>query len=145
MKEKLLIGLVGIIGVVVGACGLVFLKNNLNPQSLGIYSGDNFNNLSSLAHSPTSTSAAGILPVKVLSSNTNRVYAQIQNTSATAAYLYFGSFDSALIASGSVSVTSGIYLAANGGFYEILPEKLYSGEVWVTSTLQSARILVSER
>lgn len=145
MKEKLLIGLVSIVGVVIVACGLVFLRNNLKPQSFGVYAGDSFNNLSSLSHTPTSTSAAGTLPVKVLSSNTNRVYAQIQNASATAAYLYFGSFDSALIASGSVSVTSGIYLAANGGSYEILPEKLYSGEVWVTSTLQSARILVSER
>ena len=82
----------------------------------------------------------------VIPASSTRIYALIINDSDTDIYLHFQNFTDHVAASTTVIRNRGIRLNANGGSYEILPENMYVGDVWVASTTASGkRILTSER
>lgn len=95
-------------------------------------------------YATTTGSYASNVPVQVLERDGSRQYAVFTNPSDTAIYLYFLDGNYAVgefgVASGETSVTStitslnGIYLAANGGRYELLNDNLIIDQVWASST-----------
>lgn len=66
----------------------------------------------------------------VLSSTPSRTYALFVNDSANAIYLNLSS-------DGTVADDYTVRLNANGGSYEILPENMYTGDVYASSSAAS--------
>lgn len=94
-----------------------------------------------------STTTKTTMPVLALARNTSRLYAAFVNDSDTVMYLYFATttFSNPSAASTTVGINKGIRLNANGGSYEILPENLFIGEVWVTSTASGKKLLITSQ
>lgn len=111
------------------------------------FGSSDFNNLQDPIITATSTgSFSSNVPVKVLDNKTGRKYARIINDDATNdAYLYitnnklcynFTAMDSSCDASATSTITDliGIRLENAGGYYDILPDNQFTGEVWATSS-----------
>ena len=103
------------------------------------------NMMGGLTHYTTSTSSA--LPVKLLDKDTNRRYAVISTVSTTPVYLYFTADTWTLDGSGTpatstITALNGIPVVA-GERYEINPDNLIYGNVWVSSTVSGVAINVS--
>lgn len=105
------------------------------------------NHFPGVTMSATSTgSFCATCPVKVLSADTGRRYARIENSGNTGntVYLYFSETPLALnltaitggetAATGTITTLNGLIILAPSSTYEILPEKLFTGEVWATTT-----------
>jgi len=60
-------------------------------------------------------------------------------------FIFLRSFANASTASTTVNINEGIRINANGGSYEILPENMYQGPVWATSTAGGKNILLIEK
>lgn len=126
------------------AIAILFAVNQFLPlQSTQRNTGGAVNYLSSVS-TQSATNTTALWPVKILSGNTGRTYAQITNDSDTAVYLYFGTFTDPSAASTSAKVNQGIRLNATGGTYEITDQNLYVGEIWASSTASSKKILFVE-
>lgn len=123
--------------IVVGGL-LAFLARPNNV--LGSPAGDNNFGAANITVATTVTT----LPVKVLSLNYGRKYAAFVNDSDTVVYIYLGDFANSSTASTTVVANAGIRINANGGSYEILPENLYTGEVWMATTTAGKKLLVTE-
>ena|SRR3990167_7189199 len=93
-----------------------------------------------LTNTSTHTNNAQI----ILPRNNNRKYAIIVNDSSVAVYIHLRNFDSNNAASTTVRNGIGIRLNASGGNYEILPENLYIGDIWIASTTATQTIYVAE-
>jgi len=78
------------------------------------------NHLKVITHSTKSVIPEGI---KVLDSNSRRLYAEIINSSDKGVWVV-------LKDGGPAVVNSGIYIAPNGFSYEINPLNMWRGEVW---------------
>jgi hypothetical protein len=137
--------LILVIIVLVGGavCGYLALFSNPTDDFIGgglnSFSGD-------VRHIATSTTSA--LPVEVASTSPGRRYARIENISDTAIFLNFGTFDSPVDASTTISVDRGIRLNTVGtvdSVYEINPDNLYLGGIWATSTAASKKLLLIEK
>jgi len=94
----------------------------------------------------TSTNS-GILPVKLLTMDSNRRYVSITNTSATAAYLYFTTDTWSLDGSGTpatstITSLNGIYLVG-GGSYDINPDNMIYGHIWASSTVAGVKLNIN--
>lgn len=92
-----------------------------------------------IATSTLTTEAQIILP-----RNVNRKYAAVINDSDTAVYIHLANFADNSAASTTVVRNRGIRLNASGGSYEILPENMYIGDIWVASTTVAKTLLVNE-
>ena len=113
-----------------------------------------WNQMESFNYYTTSTGSFtdGMMPVKLLERDADRVYALIINDSSSDIYVYATSsnlgtdglgdsvFDAAATSS-LVSINpdeemsqSGIRVVSDGGAYEILPDNLVIGYIWATST-----------
>lgn len=113
-----------------------------NPPQ-GAFAAPGFNIFARPTHTATSTHTT--MPVLLMSTNTSRVYGLIENDSDTVMYLYFGGFQDPVSASTTVNPNEGVRVNANGGSYEILPENMYYGPIWATSTAASKNILITEK
>lgn len=134
----------GFIFFLFGVVALIGFAMFFKSQSqLGVYAGDSFNNIERVTLTASSTNNR--LPLIVMTTNTNRIYGLIQNDSDTAMYVYFGGFESGIAASTTVTPNKGIRLNANGGQYEIKPENLYTGPVFVTSSAAGKTVLTTEK
>lgn len=135
----------------VGAIAIISLAligfsqlNNPVSKSLGLAEFNNLNN--PVITSTTTGSFANTVPVKVLANKTGRKYARIINDDATNdVYLYitnnelcynFTAMASTCYASATSTITglTGIRLENGGGYYDILPDNQFNGEVWATSS-----------
>ena len=129
-------------GVVLGVVGAFLLGMLARPQKvvlpLGINSGE-VNQFHTTNQAVVTTSNSG-LPARVLAENTSRYYAAIVNDSDTAIYITLQSFTNSSSASTTVGAGKGIRLNSNGGSYEILPENMYTGEVWASSSASGKSI-----
>lgn len=122
MNQKL-ISIIALVVAVV-AVGLHFY-----PKSNYLSSGNMFYNDLGSTLSVTSTSVtAGQL---ILSANSGRLYANIQN-GAVASYLRFD----------TATTTNAIYLAANAS-YVINGDNLYTGNVYASSTAGASTFIVT--
>lgn len=144
--KNLVIGLVVIALVIGGVFALQGIINSDNDfKASGFLS---FNAFGDLKQTSTSTGSfgAGTSPIKLLDQDNDRLYAIITNPSDTAMYLTItttdlsvngtdtDSGDAERAATTTITALDGIYLAASGGTYEILPENLAYGNVYVTSS-----------
>lgn len=111
----------------------------------GAFSAPGFNNFMTPTITATTTGAHQ-RPVMLMTTNTSRIYGLIVNDSDTDLYIFMRGYKDTVNA-GSVisSLTTGIRINANGGSYEILPENLYNGPIWASSTAASKQILVIEK
>ncbi len=91
------------------------------------------------------TTATNLLPVQVFATNTSRIYGLVVNDSDTDIYIFLKGFSNSLTAAGLVDFNKGIRLNANGGNYEILPENMYLGPIWASSTATGKRLLTIEK
>jgi len=85
-------------------------------------------------------------PVKVLTRNSGRQYASIQNDGTADVYIYLGNFDSGTAASTTVLVNTGIRLGVSttpSNTFVIDADNLYYGDVWVATTTANQRILTT--
>lgn len=123
---------------------IVLVAIGLQKKSLGgaISITGSLNPFSTVTHTVTST--LGLEAVQLLATTTARTGVLIQNDGATAVYLRLKSFPNATNATANVTPNSGIRVNANGGEYKILPENLYTGPIWATSTAQGMKILITE-
>jgi len=144
--NKLLIA-IGIVAII--AVATVFLLTKDNPLNIGAVANE------SASHNATTTgSYSTIAPVKVLSTNSGRTGAVIQNVGATDVYVYFlqgYDYNFTEMATSTTSITStvttlnGMLLTANGGSWEfITSEWNYLGDVWVSSTANGIQINTTE-
>lgn len=117
-----------IVGGVVGIILLVILGNALKPKvpkNIG-GGGSIYNNYTLNVRTIRSV----VSNTRVLSSTPSRTYALFVNDSANAIYLNLSS-------DGTVADDYTVRLNANGGSYEILPENMYSGDVFASSSAAS--------
>jgi len=155
IKDILVSVLVIVIAVAVVATGLILADLfKVKNEALGFPSGSNV--LDSMTHYTTSTgSYDAAVPVKILTRNNERLYALIQNNSDTNIYLYFPTgllaYNFSELATGYTSATSsittleGLVKIVPSGSYEILPENMWIGEIWATSTAVSKNINIVYR
>lgn len=147
MKTKI-IALIVAVGVIAFGGGYI-----LSPQQTQFGGWQDSRIIEGGTHYATSTGSYGsTLPVQVLERDGSRQYAVFVNPSDTAMYLYFLDSDYAVnlteLETGETSVTStittlnGVYLAANGGTYELLNDNLIIDQVWASSTAASKQINV---
>lgn len=143
MNKKLIIA-IAIVALLVG--GVIGLLGKKQEKTLGVGS----NGINVIDGNPTSagstTTPAGNsgLPVQVLARNNSRQYAVICNDDSTNnVYLTMRDFTSPTAAGTNVSGT--IRINSGGGCYEILPENLFLGQVWATSTARSVKILFLDK
>lgn len=137
MKYKIAVGAIASVLAIA-----IVLSFEGKEERLGAFVAPGFNSIDTVTHTVTTTH--GSLPVQLMATNTSRIYGLIVNGSDTNINLYFGSFADPLQASTTVSSTSGFLVAPNGS-YEIVPENIYSGAVWASSTAPSKRIYVTEK
>lgn len=161
LEKVILYAIAAIVAIVVGFVGYNLLQHK--PLGSAMY---DWNWIQGGTHYTTST--ATVEPIRVLAADGNRQYAIFTNRSDTALYLYISTsslcstyststgnsslfscntsstsgYTNWLAASTTITSLNGIYLAANGGTYEMLPNKMPLGEVWVTSTASSKAINV---
>ena len=133
-KLQIIIGSIAVL--VIAVIGIISFQSNVEP-SFGVFE---INNFSAVNHS-TATTTADTLPVQALSVNHGRKYALIQNHSDTDVYLFF--VDVTASTTGITDLNAGTKLVS-GGSYEILPENLYTGYVFVTSTVSNKAVGILE-
>lgn len=124
---------------------LVYKQTSPISPNLGINYSD-ANQLYSSTQVVTSTyTGSGGVPLLALARNNDRTYAAIVNDGTADIYIYLTNFASADAATSTVVANNGIRVNAGGGSYEILPENLYLGDIWVASTTAAQRVLVTEK
>lgn len=138
-----------LIGVLIGVSGYFYSQQS--TQTFGGWVDSRV--LEGGTHYSTTTgSYVATVPVQILERDGSRQYAVFTNPSDTAVYLYFLDDNYAVnlveLGAGETSVTStvtslnGVYLAANGGTYELLDNNLVIDQVWASSTASSKQINV---
>jgi hypothetical protein len=87
--------------------------------------------MSGLVHNGSPPQGADVTDagVRLLERQDGRKYVGIVNTSATFG-MYLALNDSATGSENQAIVGNGIYLAPNGGSYEINESNMYKGEIW---------------
>ena len=133
-----------VVAVIAVIASLVMGLSKSKVEEFAGFAAPGFNQFFSTTLTATTTQSSG-LPVKLLAKNSSRLYAIIVNDSDTDIYIHLNSFDDAQVASTTVNVNTGIRLNSNGGSYELLPENIYAGEVWATSTVPNKTILITEK
>ena len=138
MNPRVLVLAIGIVALLGGY--FVGFVTNKEPE-LGAFVAPGFNSIDKTIFETTTTLSTNAQIVMVASSS--RIYALVQNDSDTDVYIHLRNFASHNVASTTVIRGQGIRLTANGGAYEILPENLYSGDIWVASTTVAGKVLLT--
>ena len=136
---KIIIG--ALLLVIVIGCYAIITRTSKAPSDFEDFKGGIFFSSGTTAGATTTSTN---LPVKVLSNNSDRHYATIQNDSDTVVYLHLERFASGAAASTSVLLNQGIRLNADGGTFEINVNNMYTGEIWATSSAANKNILFVE-
>lgn len=116
-------------------------KEQPKDTQLGAFAAAGFNVIDTTSSTVTTTKAVNA--TLVLPTNRSRIYGAIQNDSDTDVYIYLANFTDQSAASTTVIRNQGIRLPANGGFYEMLPENIYTGQVWVASTTVAGKSIMT--
>lgn len=107
------------------------------------FAGPGFNVIDPPTQTSTTTDSSDA--TKILSRNSSRIYGLVVNDSDTDLYIHFTNFADSNAASTTVIQNEGVRLSASGGNYEILPENMYIGDIWVASTTAAKKLLITER
>ena len=142
MEKKTIATLIaiGIVAVIALVVAVVSLSGGNKPLGGAAYESWN---VMQTSMNFVSANTSATLPTRLIAGDSNRQYAAVCNNSDTSLYIYLDDFASALLASTTVSnYGGGIRLNANGGCYEILPENMWIGQIWV-ATATTKNIIVT--
>ena len=115
-----------------------------DPVAGASFSAPGFNQWNTSVMNTTST--LGSFMQIVLPRNNSRIYALIQNTSNSDIFIYPSNFADHAAAEKqgfAVGASKGIRVTANGGAYEIVPENLFQGDIWVASTTATGSLILT--
>jgi len=141
-KLEEILGMVMVI-IVILAGGLYILSHvDTNNRGIDLGGYTNFNIFEDATHTATTTGAT-TMPVLLLSRNTARQYARIDNNSATEVFLFYATSTAGMI-DNKANALNGIVIEANTS-YEIFERNLYTGIVYASSTAAALAINVTEK
>ena len=142
-----IIALLITVAIIAGLCAF-FIANNLvekrnesNGQDKDFFGKIHYND-GSIGSVETDTSDATL----ILERNPGAVYRAITNAGSEAVYIWPKNYTSTTTATAEVNRVGGIYLAPNGGSYEVFDnEFLWTGDIWVSSSTASQYITFVEK
>jgi len=133
-KLEEILGMVMVIIVILA--GGLYILSHVDTNNRGIDLGGY------TTHTATTTGAT-TMPVLLLSRNTARQYARIDNNSATEVFLFYATSTAGMI-DNKANALNGIVIEANTS-YEIFERNLYTGIVYASSTAAALAINVTEK